>query len=278
VAQWTDAYEPFGAIRTETKNATSAPANFMKFTGEYVDPTGLYFLRARQYDPAIGRLTTLDPEGEGGQESFASAYVYAANRPTVLADPSGRHESFINLFGMKSNFASSPESLQSEETADSLRGYVNPFKLSRNLAAGRIDMGVDYHGTGPIGAIGNALIIGDGGSGWPGGHYLLYKLTNGKHAGRYVYVAEAIVPTVRGGRTVKAGTTIARFGANAAPGRSPGIEIGWSTSTLNQTWAKQTTGYYEGQKTLAGRAFARLLRLLGAPVGDNPGSGPTFPR
>ena len=42
VTQWTNSYEPFGANRVETKNVTSAPENSMKFTGEYLDPTGLY--------------------------------------------------------------------------------------------------------------------------------------------------------------------------------------------------------------------------------------------
>jgi RHS repeat-associated protein len=279
-SQWTEVYEPFGSIRTETKNNSSAPANFMKFAGEYQDATGLYYLRARQYDPTLGRFTVLDPENVDGDNSFASAYVYAADRPTVLNDPSGRHEALINYFGTFSFLAASPDETQWEESADSLKGYVNPFRASRGLRPGRTDMGVDYNGYGPIQALGNALVMGDGGSGWPpfpGGHYLLYKLTNGKHAGRYVYVAEAIVPKVRSG-SVKAGATIATFGPSAAPGRFPGIETGWSTATLNLTWAKHTTGYTEGQQTRAGKAFARLLRLLGAPTRDNPGPGPTFPR
>src|SRR5919109_180348 len=46
-SMWTEQHEPFGSIRTETKNNNSAPTNFMKFTGEYQDPTGLYYLRAR---------------------------------------------------------------------------------------------------------------------------------------------------------------------------------------------------------------------------------------
>src|SRR5207245_4224032 len=33
VTQWTDTYDPFGAIRTATKNVSKAPANFMTFTG-----------------------------------------------------------------------------------------------------------------------------------------------------------------------------------------------------------------------------------------------------
>lgn len=45
--QWTYGYEPFGLTRTETPTG-GPPSNVMKFTGEYLDPTGLYHLRARQ--------------------------------------------------------------------------------------------------------------------------------------------------------------------------------------------------------------------------------------
>jgi RHS repeat-associated protein len=88
-SQWTEVYEPFGSIRTETKNNSSAPANFMKFAGEYQDPTGLYYLRARQYDPTIGRFNTLDPLPPTIGNAYLSSYVYADDRPTVLVDPSG---------------------------------------------------------------------------------------------------------------------------------------------------------------------------------------------
>jgi RHS repeat-associated protein len=85
--QWTYAYEPFGTTRTETSN--SGPTNFLKFTGEYLDPTGLYHLRARQYDPGVGRFLRPDPARQSRNESAVSAYVYVANRPTVMVDPSG---------------------------------------------------------------------------------------------------------------------------------------------------------------------------------------------
>jgi RHS repeat-associated protein len=81
--------EPFGSLRTETKASGSQPANFLKFTGEYLDPTGLYHLRARQYDPAVGRLLTADPAGQTVNESVISAYLYVGDRPTVMVDPSG---------------------------------------------------------------------------------------------------------------------------------------------------------------------------------------------
>ncbi|HYZ77321.1 MAG TPA: NlpC/P60 family protein [Gaiellaceae bacterium] len=89
-SQWTEVYEPFGSIRTETKNSTSAPANFMKFTGEYQDPTGLYHLRARQYDPTTGRFLGLDPAPPAERTPSGSSYAYVMNRPTVLVDPTGQ--------------------------------------------------------------------------------------------------------------------------------------------------------------------------------------------
>ena len=61
-AQWRYAYEPFGAERSATNVSGSAPANRLRFTGQYLDPeTGHYHLRARQYDPATGRFGALDP-------------------------------------------------------------------------------------------------------------------------------------------------------------------------------------------------------------------------
>lgn len=90
VAQWTYDYEPFGALRTETKHLTKAPTNLMKFTGELFDAdTGLYHLRVRQYDPVQGRFGATDPLSKALTDPYVAAYVYAANRPLVLVDPSG---------------------------------------------------------------------------------------------------------------------------------------------------------------------------------------------
>lgn len=87
--QWTWSYEPFGGIRTETKASGNQPENRMRFTGEYQEPTGLYHLRARQYDPQVGRFLTRDPAEQTVNEGVISAYSYVANSPTVFVDPSG---------------------------------------------------------------------------------------------------------------------------------------------------------------------------------------------
>lgn len=88
--QWTYAYEPFGPKRTETKNVPSAPANQLQYSGEYLDSTtSLYNLRARQYDPGVARMLSTDPVAPSIDDPYVSAYAYANQRPTVLADPSG---------------------------------------------------------------------------------------------------------------------------------------------------------------------------------------------
>lgn len=88
--QWTYSYEPFGTIRTQTKNAGNAPDNLIKFTGEYHDPTGLYHLRARQYDSASARFLARDPVEVDSLTPYGSSYAFVANRPTVMVDPSGQ--------------------------------------------------------------------------------------------------------------------------------------------------------------------------------------------
>ena len=83
--QLTYDYEPYGAVRSQTGSL----ANFVKFTGQYHDPTGLYHLRARQYDAAVGRFLGIDPVPPRTLASLVSPYLYVTDRPTVLADPTG---------------------------------------------------------------------------------------------------------------------------------------------------------------------------------------------
>ena len=79
-AQTATSYQPFGAVLTASQTDPSAPPSPMGFTGQYVDPTGLYHLRARQYDPATGRFLTTDPLGPTGS-GLASLYAYGSNSP-----------------------------------------------------------------------------------------------------------------------------------------------------------------------------------------------------
>ena len=51
------------------------------------EPKGLYYMRARYYDPEVGRLISEDPTGFDGGDVNLSAYV--ANNPILLVDPDG---------------------------------------------------------------------------------------------------------------------------------------------------------------------------------------------
>lgn len=149
------------------------------------------------------------------------------------------------------------------------RYYCNPFRHAESLLVGRVDMGVDYHGTGRIDAIGRCRVVGIGGHGWPENMYLHVRLLRGPHRGRYVYIAEGIKPTVRLGEVVRRGHQLGVFTEAGAPGRT-GIETGWGSATTNQTLAAATTGYHEGEQTTAGICFARFLHHHGAPAPDVP--------
>ena len=87
--EWAYSYEPFGASRTTNQVDPSAPSNEMRFAGELLDPTGLYHLRARQYDPGTGRFLQLDPLASSVTDSYAGSYVYVREQPTVAVDPLG---------------------------------------------------------------------------------------------------------------------------------------------------------------------------------------------
>jgi RHS repeat-associated protein len=85
-------YGPFGENMATTGNSNN---NFLHFTGRELDPdSGLYYYRARYYDPTIGRFITADPKGFAAGVNF---YAYAGNNPINANDPYGL-ETIISIF------------------------------------------------------------------------------------------------------------------------------------------------------------------------------------
>ncbi len=83
---WWMTYQPFGQPRANASTSQS-PVNLFRFTGEYLDSsTNLYHLRARQYDPGIGRFMSTDPVAQPITDPYVAAYVYVSNAPTRLTE------------------------------------------------------------------------------------------------------------------------------------------------------------------------------------------------
>jgi len=81
----TYSYLAFDTIAQQTGSVN----NPFGFTGRPLDPdSGLIYLRARYYDPVLGRFTSADPIGyQGG----INLYIYAKNNPLRFIDPSGEN-------------------------------------------------------------------------------------------------------------------------------------------------------------------------------------------
>nr|WP_255609649.1 RHS repeat-associated core domain-containing protein [Methylosinus sp. Sm6] len=76
-------YAAFGGVQS----ATGASPSRLKYTGREDDGAGLYYYRARYYDPTIGRFISEDPLGFGAGVNF---YAYVGNNPVNYNDPSGQ--------------------------------------------------------------------------------------------------------------------------------------------------------------------------------------------
>jgi RHS repeat-associated protein len=76
-------YDPFG----NTTVSGAASGNPSQYTGRENEGNGIYFYRARYYEPAIGRFISEDPLGFAGSGSNFYAYVF--DSPTNLVDPFG---------------------------------------------------------------------------------------------------------------------------------------------------------------------------------------------
>ena len=101
-------YDAFGV----EKKPDPLDGNPFRYCGEYYDgETKTYYLRARYYDPNIGRFTQQDsvwlmareyPNGQKITDPLSlNLYVYCANNPIVYGDPSGHaFETLLDIAGL----------------------------------------------------------------------------------------------------------------------------------------------------------------------------------
>jgi RHS repeat-associated protein len=75
-------YEPYGG----TAVSGESDSNSTRYTGRESDGNGLYYYRARYYDPAVSRFIQSDPIGLAGG---INTYVDALDSPLAYIDPTG---------------------------------------------------------------------------------------------------------------------------------------------------------------------------------------------
>lgn len=73
--------------------------NPFRYAGEmYDEETGLYYLRARYYDPTVGRFINKDTyEGDISNPLSLNLYVYVGNNPLIRIDPTGHDWQYLWL-------------------------------------------------------------------------------------------------------------------------------------------------------------------------------------
>ncbi|MBM9499018.1 VCBS repeat-containing protein [Leptospira sp. 201903071] len=90
-------YKPYGEIQ---RNDSSGPDIFRyKYTGQEEDrETGLYYYKARYYDPLIGRFTQADSVFDTTRPMAMDLYMYTEGNPVRYRDPSG-NVNVSHMFG-----------------------------------------------------------------------------------------------------------------------------------------------------------------------------------
>ncbi len=80
-------YDEWGNVTSESEQIS----NPIRYSGEYYDnESGLYYLRARYYDPLLGRFISKDSvEGDITNPLSLNLYTYVENNPLIYIDPSG---------------------------------------------------------------------------------------------------------------------------------------------------------------------------------------------
>jgi RHS repeat-associated protein len=84
----TDTYDPYGNLTA----STGSVANNLLYAGQYLDSeSGLYYMRARYYDPLTAQFLTMDPQ----VRTTGQPYAYGSDDPTMEGDPSGQYPQYF---------------------------------------------------------------------------------------------------------------------------------------------------------------------------------------
>ena len=114
--------------------------NPFRYCGEYYDKeTDSIYLRARYYNPALGRFTTEDPAKDG-----LNWYVYCNNNPVMFTDPNGlmSMKQFSSVFIPNYFYEACKNTIYSTEV--SLKESVNSvYNIVKAVMSGNLDVNLN---------------------------------------------------------------------------------------------------------------------------------------
>ena len=114
---WDYAYDVRPTIMTLSVTSATGEVSRSRsyYRGEQYDSDlGLYYVRARYYNPAMGRFLSRDPNvGYIDEPATLHKYLYAGGDPVNRVDPSGRADTIETIFTV--TVVSSPLEIAAEE-------------------------------------------------------------------------------------------------------------------------------------------------------------------
>jgi RHS repeat-associated protein len=133
----TDTYE-YDAFGNKINQTGTTPNNYLYRGEQYDSDLGLYYLRARYYNPATGRFLSRDPEdGYTNDPASLHKYLYANGDPVNLADPTGRAgEAVVKPYtpgALEYGLLIGLISLQAAKSLPQLSGGINDLWYSNTL-------------------------------------------------------------------------------------------------------------------------------------------------
>ena len=204
VASYT--YSPFGEILLQS----GTPEGHFQFSGKYgvvTDETGLDFMRARYYEPTLGRFISRDPSGlDGG----VNLYSYVENSPTNLNDPVGLWAVYDDLLVMGVGGAAG---IASQLVEDALGGKLSGFNAyASKFVGGAVAAETAYYLIPLTGHLGAAAGAGATGA---AAQYITEQLLDGKPVDWGTAGGKSLEGAAFGSATFGIGTKLKLDGINA---------------------------------------------------------------
>ena len=112
-------------------NGQDISGNTRKYTDIDQDGSGLYYMRARYYDPELGRFITPDPYlGENSRPLSRNRYIYTENNPIKFVDPTGNR---AQIEGIGDTCVSEHESITTKKVTGPMAVRINRQNTVRQI-------------------------------------------------------------------------------------------------------------------------------------------------